>query len=80
MRQNKPFALKPLLLALSGSCSGIAFAQTSAPEPVPVKDLGIVTIDAGRPSSLPTQIPTTMEGITARQIEETVNTATARTR
>ncbi|MEY5097962.1 MAG: hypothetical protein RJA36_681 [Pseudomonadota bacterium] len=74
-RQNHPFAIKPLLLALSGACGGLAFAQSGTPEPAPVKDLGVVTVDSGRPSSLPTQIPTTMEGISARQIEETVNAA-----
>ncbi len=37
------------------------------------KDAGVVTITAGNPTSLPTQIPATMEGITARQIEEQVN-------
>ena len=38
-----------------------------------VKDGGMVTVTASHPSSLPTQIPATMEGITARQIEEQVN-------
>ncbi len=37
------------------------------------KDAGVVTITASTPTSLPTQIPATMEGITARQIEEQVN-------
>ena len=37
------------------------------------KDAGVVTITAGTPTSLPTQIPATMESITARQIEELVN-------
>ena len=37
------------------------------------KDAGVVTITASNPTSLPTQIPATMEGITARQIEEQVN-------
>ncbi len=39
------------------------------------KDAGVVTITASTPTSLPTQIPATMEGITARQIEEQVNAA-----
>ncbi|TWI70101.1 iron complex outermembrane receptor protein [Pseudoduganella lurida] len=33
----------------------------------------VVTINGGRPTSLPTQIPTTIEGITAAQIEERIN-------
>jgi len=37
------------------------------------KDAGVVTTTASNPTSLPTQIPATMEGITARQIEEQVN-------
>jgi iron complex outermembrane receptor protein len=37
------------------------------------KELDTVTIVGGRPTSLPTQIPTTIEGITAAQIEQTIN-------
>ena len=37
------------------------------------KDAGVVTITASNPSSLPTQIPATMESITARQLAEQVN-------
>ncbi|RYX92282.1 MAG: TonB-dependent receptor [Comamonadaceae bacterium] len=56
-------------------------AQTAPAAPVtadsaagtPVKSLGMVTISGGQPTSLPTQIPTTMEGITREQIERTVN-------
>ncbi len=64
-------ALKPLLLALAAGLCQSALAQ----DPAPLKSLGIVTIDSGRPSSLPTQIPTTMEGLDARQIEDSVNAA-----
>ncbi|MES2935411.1 MAG: TonB-dependent receptor [Pseudomonadota bacterium] len=39
----------------------------------PIKTLGIVTVTSGQPSSLPSQIPTTMEGITSQQLAETVN-------
>ncbi len=39
----------------------------------PVKALGIVTVNSGQPTSLPTQIPTTIEGVTREQIEATVN-------
>ena len=38
----------------------------------PVKSLGVVTIDSGQPTSLPTQVPTTMEGITREQIGQTI--------
>jgi iron complex outermembrane receptor protein len=51
---------------------GIESASTSLE--APVKQLGIVVIE-GRtlPTSLPTQIPTTMEGVTREQIQQTVN-------
>lgn len=39
----------------------------------PVKTLGVVTVTGGQPTSLPTQIPATMEGITREQIERTIN-------
>ena len=39
----------------------------------PVKDLGVVTITGGQPTSLPTQIPATMEWITRGQIEQSIN-------
>ena len=37
------------------------------------KYLGVVTVTSGQPTSLPTQIPTTMEGITKEQIEKSIN-------
>jgi iron complex outermembrane recepter protein len=50
-------------------------AQTvaAADDNVPVKSLGVVTVTGGQPTSLPTQIPATMEGTTREQIERTVN-------
>jgi len=39
----------------------------------PVKTLGVVTVTGGQPTSLPTQIPTTIEGVTREQIEQTTN-------
>jgi iron complex outermembrane receptor protein len=39
--------------------------------------MAVVTISGGRPTSLPTQIPTTIEGITAAQIEQSINAADA---
>jgi len=38
-----------------------------------IKTLGTITVTSGRPSSLPTQIPTTFENITGDQIEQTIN-------
>ncbi len=40
---------------------------------VPVRSLGVVTVVGGQPTSLPTQIPATMEGVTREQLERTVN-------
>jgi iron complex outermembrane receptor protein len=39
----------------------------------PAKSLGVVTVTGGQPTSLPTQIPTTMEGIDREQIERSIN-------
>ncbi|MGD9943958.1 MAG: TonB-dependent receptor [Burkholderiaceae bacterium] len=51
-----------------------AAAQTDTPmDGSPVKELGVVTVTGGQPTSLPTQIPTTMEGITREQIEQSIN-------
>jgi iron complex outermembrane recepter protein len=48
-----------------------AYAQDSSS--APVKSLGTVTVQGGAPSSLPTQIPTTIEGVTREQIADSVN-------
>jgi iron complex outermembrane receptor protein len=44
-------------------------AQTN----VPSKDGGVVTVVGKSPTSLPTQIPATMEGVTVQQIEHSIN-------
>jgi len=49
-----------------------AFAQAPVAD-APAKSLGVVTVNSGQPTSLPTQIPTTIEGITREQIAETIN-------
>src|SRR5512141_1751825 len=48
-----------------------AWAQTAGD--APAKSLGVVTVTGGQPTSLPTQIPTTMEGVSREQIEQTIN-------
>jgi iron complex outermembrane receptor protein len=55
--------------AAPSSASSVPAASPDAP----VKSLGVVTINSGQPTSLPTQIPTTMEGITHEQIEQNIN-------
>ena len=41
----------------------------------PVKKLGIVTITGGRGTSLPSQIPTTIEGISGADVQTKINAA-----
>ena len=41
------------------------------------RSLGIVTVTGGQPTSLPTQIPTTIEGVTRAQIATTINATDA---
>ncbi|PZQ66201.1 MAG: TonB-dependent receptor, partial [Variovorax paradoxus] len=53
-----------------------AIAQQSAPAddaPERTKSLGIVTVTGGQPTSLPTQIPTTIEGVTREEIDTRIN-------
>ncbi|MES2584845.1 MAG: TonB-dependent receptor [Pseudomonadota bacterium] len=49
--------------------------QLALHEDKPTKSLGVVTISThgGQPTSLPTQIPTTIEGISKEQIEQSIN-------
>ncbi len=77
MRQH-PLSVA-LAIAFPLVYSPVASAQ-SDPAPVavadntaPTKSLGTVTVNSGQPTSLPTQIPTTIEGITREQLERTVN-------
>ena len=64
-------------LALAFPCAP-PWAQTPVPAEAgrtdaPTRSLGVVTVSSGQPTSLPTQIPATIEGVTREQIEETVN-------
>jgi iron complex outermembrane receptor protein len=67
--------LSPLALALLATFSTTARAQVAAE--APLHQLGTVTISGTRPTSLPTQIPTTIEGISREEIERTVNATDA---
>lgn len=67
--------IHPLTLAI-----GVAFPfvpvmalAADAADTAPVKSLGIVVISGSQPTSLPTQIPTTMEGVTRADIEQKIN-------
>ena len=59
-----------LLLAIVASLPAYAGAGD---DEAPTRALGTVTVTATRPSSLPTQIPTTIEGITGDRIAEAIN-------
>jgi iron complex outermembrane recepter protein len=59
--------MKLLLIA----CSWLALYLSAFAQPT--KDLATITITSGRPTSLPSQIPTTMEGIRAEQIAQSIN-------
>ena len=57
-----------------------AFAQSAPPTAAPAdeaagraRSLGIVTVTGGQPTSLPTQIPTTIESVTREEMETRIN-------
>jgi len=69
-----------LLAAAIAAIHTCAWAQDSAPASgsgdaarAPTKKLGVVVVTGSQPTSLPTQIPTTTEGLDAKQIERTIN-------
>jgi iron complex outermembrane receptor protein len=70
---NKCFPLAAFALGWPLSLLAQTSSDTSSSPEAPVKALGVVIVEGSRPTSLPTQIPTTMEGITAKQIEAIVN-------
>ena len=65
-------------LAVLAAFSPAAWAQTAdvvvaQQDAAPTKSLGSVIVSGSRPTSLPSQIPTTIEGITALEIETRIN-------
>ncbi|CAN5753173.1 TonB-dependent receptor [soil metagenome] len=48
-------------------------ASQPSPDNAPVRSLGVVTVTGSQPTSLPTQIPATMESITREEITRTIN-------
>ena len=67
------------LAAVAGACQAQTAAAAALPAPAEApattRNAGIVTISAGRLSSLPTQIPTTFESITGAEVQEKINAA-----
>lgn len=47
--------------------------NTADDAPERTKSLGVITVSGGQPSSLPTQIPTTVEGMTREEIDTRIN-------
>jgi iron complex outermembrane receptor protein len=73
--------MSPMALALLAAFATSALAQSTDTADnaadAPLHQLGTVTISGNRPTSLPTQIPTTIEGITKADIERTINATDA---
>jgi iron complex outermembrane receptor protein len=67
VRASSSFFLHCIAAALAPA----ALAQT--PAAAPARSLGMVTVTGGQPTSLPTQIPTTIEGVTREQIAQSIN-------
>src|SRR4051794_25231235 len=65
-------AALPLASRLHAQQVAAGSASPSA-DNVPHKDLGVVTITGAQPTSLPTQIPATVESITREQIDRSIN-------
>lgn len=75
---NKKTMLSLALGAAFPWLGGPALAQTPPPPvdeqaPERIKSLGVVTVTGGQPTSLPAQIPTTIEGVTREEIETRIN-------
>ena len=70
-----PHRFSPVYASSLASFLAILSANATAQESndPAVKTLGTITVTSGRPTSLPTQIPTTFESITAEQIQRTIN-------
>ena len=68
------FRFHSTVCAVAPSLLFLGMASQAQNNPTgPVKTLGVVEVTSGQPTSLPTHIPTTIEGITREQIDQTVN-------
>ena len=68
-----PFVLNPPAMGQSQPPPQANEKASPAKGNAPVKSLGMVSVTSGQPTSLPTQIPTTIEGVSREQLEETIN-------
>ncbi len=69
----KKMSFLPLVLGGAAACAHAADANPPDAPPERARSLGIVTVTGGPPSSLPTQIPTTIEGLTREEIATRIN-------
>jgi len=63
-------------LALTALATAVAsaYAEDATPEnATPVRNLGTVVVTGSNPTSLPTQIPTTIEGVSREEIARSIN-------
>ncbi len=63
-------------IAMAFPAPFVAAATSATPAQVSdeqARDLGVTIVSRTQPTSLPTQIPTTLEGVTREQIEQTIN-------
>lgn len=72
-----PSALRPVVWAVLSALGTLVCQPAAAQSDAPVKSLGMVTITGGQPTSLPTQIPTTTEGVTQEEITQKINATDA---
>ncbi len=61
-----------VLAVLAGLLTSLR-AQPAEPSTAPSRATGVVVVQGSQPSSLPTRIPTTIEGVTGTQITQTIN-------
>ena len=74
IQSRPPFPRRAIAGACALSFASVAQAQGAATgEAASSRSAGIVTVTASRLGSLPTQIPTTIEGISGAEIDATIN-------
>jgi iron complex outermembrane receptor protein len=80
-RPRRPAGIAPVLLigalALQVQQAWADSGVVAAPESPEAVQMAMVTVLGGRPSSLPMQIATTIEGVSGAQIEQSINAADA---
>src|SRR5690242_13351844 len=70
--------MRPAVVCMTGLLGSVVHAaDSSVPDTQPVKTLGTIVVVGSRPTSLPTQIPTTIEGISGAQVQEQINATDA---